>query len=324
MLISVILSTRNRADDLRRTLQSLGTVAVPNGCTCELLAIDNASDDHTAAVITETGLPNMKVRGVLEENIGQSHARNRGIAKARGEILVFTDDDIRYQNDWLEAMTGPLRRGELDALTGTMQIAPHLERDWMRPMHYIWLAAPQPGPASSGAPELIGANMAVTRQALSRVPWFDPELGPGAYGFGDDTLFGYQLERAGYRLGSVPLSTEHHFLPERLTRVSFLRHARKLGQSAAYLGYHWEHKTSRAARMNFYRKHYQLLAWRMAHPAEIRKAEGMHPSEMHHLRSLHLYGQAQIERRRPRNYEHYGLMKKPDDRGGGSEKDTHA
>ena len=324
MLISVILSSRNRADDLRRTLQSLGTVAIPSGHTCELLLVDNASTDHTQTVLATTKLPNMKVRAVLEAKIGQSYARNRGLAEACGEILAFTDDDIRYQKDWLEVMTGPLMRGELDAMTGTMQIAPHLERDWMGPMHRIWLAAPQPSSVSSGAPELIGANMAISRQVLSRVPCFDPEMGPGAYGFGDDTLFGYQLERAGYRIGIVPLSTEHHFLPDRLTRVSFLGHARKLGQSAAYLGYHWDHKTFATARINFYRKQYQLGAWRMAHPAEIRREEGMHPSEMHHLRSLHLYGQALVERQRPMNYELHGLIKKLGAIGGKSEtKDTH-
>ena len=58
MLISVILSSRNRADDLRRTLQSLGTVAIPSGHTCELLLVDNASTDHTQTVLATTKLPN--------------------------------------------------------------------------------------------------------------------------------------------------------------------------------------------------------------------------------------------------------------------------
>lgn len=324
MLISVILSTRNRADDLRRTLQSLGTVAIPSGYTCELLLVDNASTDHTQTVLATTKLPNMTVRPFYDHIPGKSGALNLGVAQSRGEIIVFTDDDLRYSIEWLEVMTKPLRNREAEAVTGAMRLAPHLERDWMGPMHRIWLAAPRPSSVSSGAPELIGANMAISRQVLSRVPCFDPELGPGAYGFGDDTLFGYQLEWAGYRIGIVPLSTEHHFLPDRLTRVSFLGHARKLGQSAAYLGYHWDHKTFAAARINFYRKQYQLWAWRMAHPAEIRKEEGMHPSEMHHLRSLHLYGQALVERQRPRNYEFHGLIKKLRAIGGKSEtKDTH-
>jgi len=311
MLISVIICTKDRADDLQRTLKSLGDVRVPEGCTCELLVVDNNSHDHTAAVIAKAELPQMTVRYVAEKNIGLSYARNRGLAEGRGEILVMTDDDLRFHPEWLGDLTGPLRRGEAELATGIMRLAPHLEREWMKPMHFIWLAAPTMDSSFSGSPELIGANMAVSRQVLSRVPRFDPELGRGAYGFGDDTLFGYQAERAGYGICVVPLGTEHHFLPDRLTRANFLRHAEKLGKTGAYLAYHWEHRPLPTARVNFYRKLLQIAAWRRLHPSDVQKFEGMHPSEMHHLRSLHLYGQTLIERRRPRNYEQYGLVKKP-------------
>lgn len=311
MLISVIICTKDRADDLQQTLKSLGDVRVPEGCTCELLIVDNNSHDHTAAVIAKAVLPQMTVRPFVEKNIGQGRARNRGLSEAHGEILVFTDDDLRFHTEWLGDLTGPLRRREAELATGIMRLAPHLERDWMKPMHFVWLAAPTLDSSFSGSPELIGANMALSRQVLSRVPRFDPELGPGAYGFGDDTLFGYQAERAGYAIRAVSLSTEHHFLPDRLTRGSFLRHAEKLGRTGAYLAYHWEHRPMLAARANFYRKLLQIAAWRKSHPSDIRNPEGMHPSEMHHLRSLHLYGQTLIEQRRPRSYEQYGLVKKP-------------
>ena len=288
-------------------MQSLATIAVPEGCTCELLVVDNNSVDTTSAVIAEAKLSNMTLRPLYEPRIGQSHARNLGISEARGEVIVFTDDDLCHSADWLDQMTRPLRRGDAEAVTGAMRLAPHLERDWMLPLHYSLLAAPlRDAPAVA---ELIGANMAILRQVLSRVPWFDTELGPGALGFGDDTLFGMQVREAGYRIATVPLGTEHHFLPERLTRASFLSHAEKLGKSAAYTSYHWEHKSQKMARVNFYRKIVQLAVWRRSHLSETRKLEGMHLSEIHHLRSLHLYGQALIERCRPRNYERHGLVK---------------
>ena len=307
MLISVVVCTRDRAEDLRQTLHSLAAVKVPDGCTCELLLVDNASADHTQAVFAATQMLNMTVRPFHEPLLGKSAALNLGLSHARGEIIVFTDDDLRYSPEWLKVMTKPLRSREAEAVTGVMRLAPHLERDWMRPVHRMLLAAP---PLDSyAAADLIGANMAILRQVLSRVPWFDTELGPGALGFGDDTLFGMQVREAGYRIATVPLDTEHHFLPERLTRANFLSHAEKLGKSAAYTSYHWEHKSQKMARVNFYRKIVQLAAWRRSHPSETRKLEGMHLSEIHHLRSLHLYGQALIERCRPRNYERHGLVK---------------
>lgn len=307
MLISIILCTRDRANQLIRTVQSLATIAVPEGCTCELLVVDNNSVDATSAMIAEAKLSNMTLRPLYEPRIGQSHARNLGISEARGEVIVFTDDDLRYSPEWLEVMTQPLRDSEAFAVTGSMRLAPHLERDWMGPMHRIWLAAPQQ--ELSANCNLVGANMAINRKVLSLVPSFDVELGPGAVGLGEDSLFGSQLREAGYRIVAVPLRTEHHFLPERLMRSSFLSHAKKLGKSGAYTAHHWEHENQKMARVNFYRKIAQLAVWRWSHPNEVQKSEGMHQSEMHHLRSLHLYGQALIERRRPRNYERHGLVK---------------
>ncbi len=308
MLISVVICTRNRADDLRETLHSLAAVAVPGNCEGEVLVIDNGSQDHTSAVIAEASLPNLAVRRLHEPVAGQSNARNLGLSEAGGEIIVFTDDDLRFSPDWLEAMTAPIRSRQADAVTGAMRLAPHLERPWMGPMHRIWLAAPLD--AATTASELVGANMAFRREVLNKVPRFDPELGPGAFGFGDDTLFSYQLGRAGYQIATVPLGTEHHFRPERLMRDGFLAHAKKLGETGAYLAHHWAHQNLGLARLNLLRKICHLAVWRKAQPAEWQKMEGMHPSEMHHLRSLNIYRQALIERRRPRNYEQYGLVKK--------------
>ncbi len=308
MLISIILSARNRASSLSQALQSPKHVAVPDECSCELLVVDNSSTDLTPAVITEAKLPNMVVCPLYEPRIGQSCARNVGVLESRGELIVSTDDDLLYTADWLDKMVGPVRRGGAEEVTGVMHIAPHLERDWMLPPHRTLLAVPSTD--SQAATELIGTNMAIHRQVLERVPGFDPELGPGQLGFGEDTLFGAQLRQAGQRTARVPLDAEHHFLPERLTRVNFLSHPKKLRRSAAYTTHHWEHESLKMTRVNFTRKIAQLAVWRAAHPAEVRNSEGMHPREIHHLRSLHLYGQALIERRRPRNYERYGLVKK--------------
>ncbi len=311
-MISIILCTRDRAKDLQETLRSLDGVSIPKDSECELLVVDNASTDETPDVIEAARMTHMAIRRLREPKAGQSRARNLGLAEARGAIIAFTDDDLRYPSDWLEAMSRPLREGHYDAVTGAMRLAPHLERPWMGPMHRLWLAAP-PEEGTEFAGNLVGANMAFRREVLSRVPGFDPELGPGASGFGDDTLFGHQLLEAGYTLGAVPLRTEHHFLPERLTRASFLSHAKKLGKSGAYTSHHWEHAQMRLLRLHLAKKIMQLALWRKAHPAEVAQAEGMHPAEMHHLRSLHLYGYALVERRRPHHYERHGLVKNAPD-----------
>jgi hypothetical protein len=84
--------------------------------------------------------------------------------------------------------------------------------------------------------------MAFSRRVLAKVPEFDVELGPGALGFADESLFSEQLAAAGYGIVPQPkVAVEHHFDEARLEPKSFRQMARKLGRSHAYVAYHWRH-----------------------------------------------------------------------------------
>lgn len=69
----------------------------------EVIVVDDGSKDGTAR--TACGFPNVRV--VSQVNQGPAAARNRGATEARGEILLFTDDDCTPQPDWLERMLAP-------------------------------------------------------------------------------------------------------------------------------------------------------------------------------------------------------------------------
>ena len=101
--VSIIICTRDHAESLRATLEALGRVFVPERWTVEVLVVDNGSTDPTPAVVREARLSTMTVRYVLESRPGQSRARNAGLAVARGDIILFTDDDVRPARDWLRS-----------------------------------------------------------------------------------------------------------------------------------------------------------------------------------------------------------------------------
>lgn len=102
MLITVAICTWNRADLLDQTLLAMRKLRIPMGVDWEVLVVDNNCTDHTADVIArhEHSLP---LRYVLEKQQGTSHARNRAVAEAHGEFLIFTDDDVHVAEDWIEA-----------------------------------------------------------------------------------------------------------------------------------------------------------------------------------------------------------------------------
>jgi glycosyltransferase involved in cell wall biosynthesis len=231
MDVSIIICTRNRADSLKHTLVSIGRMSVPPGWTAELLIVDNGSTDHTPAVAQAARLRNLAVRYLCEPKSGVSHARNTGVAEASGQIIIFTDDDIRVPVNWIEGMCGPIRKEMADAVAGQIRPAPHLERPWLKGMLRAWLAAVE-FPSAPPDLVLVGANMAFHRRAFDAAGGFDPRLGPGAAGFGDDTLFALAVKRAGMKIFyQSSISVEHHFDSERLKLRSFINTARRMAVS---------------------------------------------------------------------------------------------
>lgn len=308
--VSIIICTRNRGQDLRQTLAALADICVPDAMPAEMIVVDNASTDDTALVVRECRLPNMPVRCVYAGTPGKGHAYNAGMAAARGRVLLFTDDDVRPPQGWIAGMCGPILRGDTDAVAGGVVLAPHLAPGWMTATHRGRLA--ETGVPHTDAPpkRMTGANMAFGRHVLARVPAFDTELGPGALGFADETLFSRQLLAAGYRLASAyDVAVEHHFDPSRLGYASLLKMAQGHERSNAYVAWHWEHQEYKAVHARVLLRQIRLALLRRTRRREM-QGSAPPPWEENHLEVIAFFRQYLIERRRPRNYEKHGLVKR--------------
>jgi len=296
--VSILICTRNRCAALRETLNAVGRVEVPASLQAELIVIDNGSTDATADVVHETRLPNIPLRYELETTPGQSRARNRGLAAAKGRFILFTDDDVRPPTDWIAGMCAPLERGECDAVAGGVRIAPHLLREWMTPRDRAWLASTER--IDSNEPtEFVGANFAISRDVLRQVPAFDVKLGPGALGFGDDTMFAWRLRAAGLRIGSaLDVEVEHHFDPTRLSRASFLSMARKFGATRGHLLHTWNKEKIESPRRKALQSLALLSLLRLRH-CPWRRCEGIADWEGSLVSEYHAYRQYARELQKP-------------------------
>jgi glycosyltransferase involved in cell wall biosynthesis len=101
MNLSVIVCTHNpQPGYLSRAFEALRIQTLPMA-GWELLLIDNGSDEPLASRVALTWHP--AGRHIREEELGLTSARLCGIAEAKGDLLVFVDDDNVLQRDYLEA-----------------------------------------------------------------------------------------------------------------------------------------------------------------------------------------------------------------------------
>ena len=110
-LISVVVATYNRCEDLKGLLQSLAAQRPAVPFEYEVLIIDNNSSDGTRSVLEAAeGLFHGRLKCLFEPRQGKSFAINRGIAEARGEIIVLTDDDCLLEVDHLAKVGEAFRK----------------------------------------------------------------------------------------------------------------------------------------------------------------------------------------------------------------------
>ena len=121
---TIIVCSYNRAESLRDTLRSLRAQRCASTRQWEVIVVDNNSKDHTRRVVEEAQRDWRHLRYEFEEAQGLSHSRNHGISVARGDVVLFTDDDVLPEPDWLETTLTGLARYRADAGGGVSQIGP--------------------------------------------------------------------------------------------------------------------------------------------------------------------------------------------------------
>ena len=228
--VTVAIPTYNRAGFLRQTLAGIVAQQFPRD-HFEILVIDNNSSDATAAVVAEFASAHPAPRYIREEKQGLDHARNRALVEARGEIVVFGDDDILVQPDWLAQIAVPLLADparHIGAVGGeVIPVFPDGLPDWIREWHAPLAFRDDLGPIdASRCP--MGANLAFPK-------WIFDQLGPfhtsldraaGNYFSGGDSEMIRRVRAAGLEVWFAPAAAVQHQMPASRTTFRYAaRHA---------------------------------------------------------------------------------------------------
>lgn len=239
--ISIIIATYNRCDLLAETLESLATHLLEvRGCeVADVIVVNNNSSDATVEVASgfRTRIPTLTV--VLEQKQGLSHARNRGIQEATGDLLVFLDDDVDLGPDWLAHLTQPFADDDKVAATGS-RVLPHgtgVLPDWL-PRQYAYLASVfDPADQQCEVESVMGASFAIRKADVQRFGMFNVALGRkgGKLLGGEEIELFKKLRDAGMKVVFVPESVVFHKIQSKLNRDYIREYAYWLGVSEALI-----------------------------------------------------------------------------------------
>ncbi len=210
---SVIVCTRDRTEDLRRCLDGLLKLKGSGG---EIVIVDNApSDDQTARLVAD-----YPVRYVREDRPGLNWARSRGALAASGEVVIYTDDDVVVDPNWVMAMIEPFGNPRVAAVTGlTMPLELETRAQELFEFNYGGFGRgfrrkvydyTNMVPAAAGRCG-AGANMALRRELVNKLGLFDVELDCGTIAqTGGDAYAFYQLLTMGYQVVYSPEALVWH------------------------------------------------------------------------------------------------------------------
>lgn len=117
MRLSVAVCTWNRAGLLRRALEQMTRLVVPEDVEWELLVVNNNCTDATDEVVAAFAR-SLPIQGLREPQPGLSHARSRAVQAAAGDYILWTDDDVLVDESWLRAYRDAFARWPRAAVFG--------------------------------------------------------------------------------------------------------------------------------------------------------------------------------------------------------------
>jgi len=195
MLVSVIIPTYERRDSLERALTALSRQTFPHDNYEVIVSVDG-STDSTMEMLKGFKAP-FHLRAIWNPNAGRSAARNRGIDEARGDVLVFLDDDMEPLPEIIERHYGHHRDKRRVCVLGNIPVninehSSPLDKYLAKTVYVPFMARLfSPGYKFQGL-EFYSGNFSIRRELLLEIGPFNTR-----YSVSEDCEFGLRVVRAG-------------------------------------------------------------------------------------------------------------------------------
>jgi len=245
--LSLCICTFNRHKSLALTLESLTRQSYARNHEYELLIVDNNCSDDTAQVV-ESYAGRLPLRHIVEPKIGLSHARNRAISEFSGDVLLFTDDDVTLEPNWLAAYAGALSHYPEADIFGGRSLAAFQDKrpKWLLDCNLALLSGvlvnfdcgEDVRPFATAEPGPVGASFGVRRRLIHKVGGFRVDLGRVGLipGRAEETDFFERSAKLGaQRIYVGTALCWHRVESRRLTFSALYRHGLEKGRAHALM-----------------------------------------------------------------------------------------
>ena len=231
-MISLIVCSYNREKYIYEALSRIAKNDYPTE-DYEIVMVNNNSTDNTANECKRFAkdYPQAPYHYFMETKQGLSHARNRGIDEAKGDIIVFLDDDSMVEPDYLKELDKAMK-AHSDAMAYGGKITPRFENGetpkWICKWTYSWVSAIDMGNEvklfeRNAFP--IGANMGFRKECLDKVGKFNPDLGRSKKNLmgGEEKDIFNRVKAEGMKIYYFPTIALHHVIPPSRTTPEYIK-----------------------------------------------------------------------------------------------------
>lgn len=205
-LVSLILPVKNEGEHIKNTIES--AFSIKTECEFEIVVVDDDSQDGCCLFLREN--INDKIHLIKTDGLGVANARNAGADHAKGDIFIFCDAHLLFEDYWIERLIKPIQEGVAHATNPGIG-------DVKNPKNigygYTWNENLEPKWNKDGGKDvypsalLAGGCFAISRDVFENIDGF--ERGFRVWGR-DDEEISLKLWLFGYKCFIVPNVTVLH------------------------------------------------------------------------------------------------------------------
>lgn len=204
MLVSLVLATVGRTDDVERCLRSM---AAQTDRHLEVLLVDQNADDRLKPCVEMARSLGLNIRHLRMENSSLSGARNLGISASRGEIIGFPDDDCWYEPEVIAQLRSAFSADQ--RIAGV--VANWVEQAAVRPSVMTGQALSYQAWRDFRGGDASSISLFFKRSVFEQLSGFDERMGVGQwFGAAEETDFVLRALAIGARVQRLPAARVHH------------------------------------------------------------------------------------------------------------------